>query len=224
MSPQLDFLTVYLVPGQPAISWLPSLSSPPTRSSQSSILTSWVPTILSKRLFHIFWSPPPSAERMGRHVSPAPPNSRHQSITNLPPNADFLRPAPAGGTGGRIVFVSATIHYTGLPLQTHVAVAKAGVDALSNAIAIELGPRGMTSNVIAPGPIGSTEGMERLARSSDVEAVASRVPSGRFGTVKEIADATIYLFSDSGNYVNGDALVGKFEPAAASRSAPRTKQ
>lgn len=88
-------------------------------------------------------------------------------------------------------------------------MAKAGVDALSNAIAIELGPRGLTSNVIAPGPIGATEGMERLAKTSDAATVASRVPSGRFGTVKEIADATIYLFSDTGNYVNGEALVGQ---------------
>ena len=105
------------------------------------------------------------------------------------------------------MFVSATIHYTGLPLQTHVAVAKAGVDALSNAIAIELGPRGVTSNIIAPGPIASTEGMARLAKPGDESITASRVPVGRFGTVKEIADATVYLFSDAGNYVNGAALV-----------------
>jgi peroxisomal 2,4-dienoyl-CoA reductase len=90
-------------------------------------------------------------------------------------------------------------------------VAKAGVDALSNAIAIEFGPRGMTSNVIAPGPIGSTEGMDRLAKSADAGKVASRVPLGRFGNVKEIADATVYLFSDAGNYVNGDALVGMLD-------------
>ena len=89
-------------------------------------------------------------------------------------------------------------------------MAKAGVDALSNAIAIEFGPRGMTSNVIAPGPIGSTEGMDRLAKSADAGKVAARVPVGRFGNVREIADATVYLFSDAGNFVNGDTLVGMF--------------
>ncbi len=118
--------------------------------------------------------------------------------------------APASGTGGRIIFVSATIHYTGLPLQSHVSVAKAGVDALSNAIAIELGPRGLTSNVIAPGPIGGTEGMERLSRKEDAPGSMKRVPAGRWGTVKEIADATIYLFSDAANYVNGATVVGEF--------------
>jgi 2,4-dienoyl-CoA reductase [(3E)-enoyl-CoA-producing], peroxisomal len=65
-------------------------------------------------------------------------------------------PSPAG-TGGRILFISATFHYAGSPFQTHVAVAKAGVDALSNNIALEFGPRGVTSNVIAPGPIANTE-------------------------------------------------------------------
>ncbi|KAI9866268.1 MAG: hypothetical protein M1813_001389 [Trichoglossum hirsutum] len=114
---------------------------------------------------------------------------------------------PKGGTGGRAIFVSATIHYTGLPMQTHVSAAKAGVDALSTGLAIELGPRGLTSNVIAPGAIAETEGMERLIRKGDVAAWEREIPSGRYGTVKEIADATVFLFSDAGNYVNGEVLV-----------------
>jgi peroxisomal 2,4-dienoyl-CoA reductase len=67
-----------------------------------------------------------------------------------------VKPSPAG-TGGRIIFVSATLHYTGTPFQAHVAVAKAGIDALSHTVALEFGPLGVTSNVIAPGPIASTE-------------------------------------------------------------------
>ena len=98
-----------------------------------------------------------------------------------------------------------------MPLQTHVSVAKAGVDALSHSTAIEFGPRGVTSNVIAPGPISGTEGMERLARKDGSEQVKKRVPLGRYGTVKEIADATVYLFSDSGNFVSGQTLVGEFD-------------
>lgn len=115
--------------------------------------------------------------------------------------------ASPSGTGGRIIFVSATIHYTGVPLQAHVGVAKAGVDALSNAVAIEFGPRGVTSNVISPGPIAGTEGMERLAKTENIGASRSSIPLGRWGTVKEIADATVYLFSDAANYVTGQTLV-----------------
>jgi len=114
---------------------------------------------------------------------------------------------PANGTGGRIIFVSATLHYTGTPMQSHVSVAKAGVDAMAMSVAIEQGPRGITSNIIAPGPIAETEGMARLSKSDAKSKVAKAVPSGRFGSVKEIADATIYLFSDAGNFVNGETLV-----------------
>ena len=74
---------------------------------------------------------------------------------------------PANGTGGRIIFVSATLHYQGTPLQSHVSVAKS--DSRSKA--------------------------------------AKTIPIGRWGTVKEIADATVYLFSDAGNFVNGETLV-----------------
>jgi len=96
-----------------------------------------------------------------------------------------------------------------MPLQAHAAVAKAGVDALSATAAIEFGPRGITSNVITPGPIMGTEGMARLG-SRDAEgsgAAFKKVPLQRYGTVKEIADGTVYLFSDAGNFVNGEVLV-----------------
>ena len=128
---------------------------------------------------------------------------KYNSSSSLPHTA-------ISGPAGRIIYVSATNHYTGLPLQTHVSVAKAGIDALSNNVAIEYGPLGITSNVIAPGPIVGTEGMERLskeARSADLKSVAKRIPLGRWGLTKEIADATIFLFSDSGNYVNGATVV-----------------
>ena len=110
--------------------------------------------------------------------------------------------------GGRIIYVSTTIHYTGVPLQTHVAVAKAGIDALSANVSIEYGPFGVTSNVIAPGPIARTDGMDRLSQEHFAGDVGGKaIPLGRWGTVKEVADATIFLFSDAANYVNGDRLI-----------------
>lgn len=126
---------------------------------------------------------------------------KYNSSSSLPKSS-------SSGPGGRIVYISATIHYTGLPMQTHVAVAKAGIDALSANVAIEYGPLGVTSNIIAPGPIAGTEGMERLSREHHAGKTAGRqIPLGRWGTVKEISDATVYLFSDAGNYVSGDNLV-----------------
>ena len=118
-------------------------------------------------------------------------------------------PAPSSGTGGRIIFVSATLQYHGKQLQAHACSAKAGIDALSSCLAIEVGPRGLTSNIIAPGPIEGTEGLQRLAQAEGYQGPPRMIPSGRFGTKKEVADATIFLFADTGSYVNGATIVGK---------------
>ena len=90
-------------------------------------------------------------------------------------------------------------------------VAKAGIDALSAQLAIELGPRGITSNVIAPGPIEGTEGVRRLIQVGDTEETTRKIPLGKFGSLKDMGDAVVYLFSDTGDYVNGNILVGTYE-------------
>jgi peroxisomal 2,4-dienoyl-CoA reductase len=117
-------------------------------------------------------------------------------------------PNPSGTTGGRIIAVSATFHYTGMPLQSHVSAAKAAVDSLMGSVSLEYGPMGVTANSIAPGAIAGTEGMDRLSSSRLEERERTEgVPSGRWGTVRDIADATVFVFSDAGNYINGTNIV-----------------
>jgi len=94
---------------------------------------------------------------------------------------------------------------TGLPYQAHVSSAKAGVDALSRVIAVEEGPWGVRSNVIAPGPIAGTEGMSRLTVSGN--PIESSIPLGRQGAVQDIANATVFLFSEAASLITGEALV-----------------
>merc|ERR1712000_630547 len=108
----------------------------------------------------------------------------------------------------RIIYASATFHYTGAPLQAHVSAAKAAIDSLAASVALEYGPRGVQSNVIAPGGIEGTEGLARLSsdRPEDMEAYKKQIPSGRIGTVRDIADATVFLFSDAGTYINGQII------------------
>lgn len=120
-----------------------------------------------------------------------------------------LPKSDAAGPSGRIIYVSATMHYTGMPLQTHVVAAKAAVDAISHNVAIEYGPLGITSNIISPGPIAGTEGMDRLGGKlrTKVEKPGQRLPLGRWGSIKEIADATVWLFSDAANYVTGQVTI-----------------
>ena len=65
----------------------------------------------------------------------------------------------------------------------------------------------MTSNVIAPGPIADTEGMSRLAKQGPESVVARGVPVQRWGRVREISDATVWLFADTGSFVSGTQVV-----------------
>lgn len=108
---------------------------------------------------------------------------------------------------GAYIHVSATLHYTGTPFQAHVSAAKAGVDALSAVLAVEEGPNGVRSNVIAPGPIQGTEGVDRLVPKEDTSDLERNgYPAGRMGTVGDIGNATIFLFSDAAAYITGQVL------------------
>ncbi|KAN0064610.1 peroxisomal 2 4-dienoyl-CoA reductase sps19 [Thecaphora frezii] len=108
---------------------------------------------------------------------------------------------------GSYIFVSATLHYFGLSWQAPASAAKAGVDALSRVLAVEMGPLGIRSNVIAPGPIRGTEGMDRLAPKGADDIVAGLVPMQRMGEKSDIAAAAVYLFSDAATYVTGTQMV-----------------
>jgi peroxisomal 2,4-dienoyl-CoA reductase len=57
------------------------------------------------------------------------------------------------GSGGVIINISASLHYNGTALQSHAGAAKAGVDALTKHMAVELGPKGVRVVGISPGPI-----------------------------------------------------------------------
>jgi peroxisomal 2,4-dienoyl-CoA reductase len=109
--------------------------------------------------------------------------------------------------GGQILNISATLHYLGTPMQLHVSAAKAGVDALTRNLAVEWGRYGIRVNAIAPGPIGDTEGMKRLVPEPIKEKLKQRIPLGRFGMIKDIENAAVFLCSDAANYINGAVLV-----------------
>src|ERR1051325_10429538 len=109
--------------------------------------------------------------------------------------------------GGQILNISATLHYLGTPMQLHVSAAKAGVDALTRNLAVEWGRHGIRVNAIAPGPIEDTEGMKRLGPEPIKQKLRERVPLGRFGLIKDIENAAVFLCSDAAGYINGTVLV-----------------
>ena len=108
---------------------------------------------------------------------------------------------------GQILNISATLHYLGTPMQLHVSAAKAGVDALTRNLAVEWGRHGIRVNAIAPGPIEDTEGMKRLVPEPIKERLRNKVPLGRFGLIKDIENAAVFLCSEAANYINGAILV-----------------
>ncbi len=108
---------------------------------------------------------------------------------------------------GQILNISATLHYLGTPMQLHVSAAKAGVDALTRNLAVEWGRYGIRVNAIAPGPIEDTEGMKRLVPEPIKQKLRERVPLGRFGVIKDIENAAVFLCSDAASYINGAVLV-----------------
>jgi peroxisomal 2,4-dienoyl-CoA reductase len=108
---------------------------------------------------------------------------------------------------GQILNISATLHYLGTPMQLHVSAAKAGVDALTRNLAVEWGRYGIRVNAIAPGPIEDTEGMKRLVPEPIKEKIRKTVPLGRFGLIKDIENAAVFVCSEAAGYINGAVIV-----------------
>jgi peroxisomal 2,4-dienoyl-CoA reductase len=106
-----------------------------------------------------------------------------------------------------VLNISATLHYHGTPLQIHASAAKAGVDSITRSLAVEWGQFGIRAAGIAPGPIGDTEGMRRLAPGKADELVKKHIPAARFGTIEEIAAAAVYLRSAAATYITGEVIV-----------------
>lgn len=106
--------------------------------------------------------------------------------------------------GASLINISAVQSRQAIPLQSHVCSAKAGIDMLTKALAVEWGPEGVRVNAILPGPIGETEGMNRLSSSSEIaEKIAKTIPLQRFGTKAEVANLAAFLCSDGAAYING---------------------
>jgi 3-oxoacyl-[acyl-carrier protein] reductase len=105
---------------------------------------------------------------------------------------------------GRIVLLSSVVWALGSAGQVNYAAAKAGLVGAGRSLARELGGRGITTNVIAPGFIDTDM---TAALSDDVrEGILGQIPAGRYGTAEEVAALVGFLAGPSAGYINGAVI------------------
>lgn len=105
---------------------------------------------------------------------------------------------------GRIINIGSVIGNLGNPGQSNYAAAKAGMLGFSKSLAREIGSRGITVNVVAPGYIQTdmTDELDQSQRDNLME----QVPLKRLGSVADIANAVLFLASDQAAYITGETL------------------
>lgn len=105
---------------------------------------------------------------------------------------------------GRIINIGSVVGSTGNPGQANYCAAKAGIIGFSKALAQEVGSREITVNTVAPGFI--TTDMTNALTDDQRQAIFSKIPMQKLGTVDDIAAAVVFLASPAAGYITGQTL------------------
>ena len=112
-------------------------------------------------------------------------------------------------TGSKVVYI-ASISSGGVgiayPFIAHYTSSKGGVVGLTEALAVELGPKGINVNAIAPGAIDTDMGKQAPMDEATTKAFLAKIPKGRMGKPEDIGAAAAFLASDEADYVTGAVL------------------
>lgn len=108
--------------------------------------------------------------------------------------------------GGRVVFVSSR-SLQGMPTRSAYSATKAGINGLARTWALELAPKGITVNVIAPGPVLTENFWAIVPKDGEQQKkIANGIPVRRIGTAEDIANATLFFLDDRSGFVTGQVL------------------
>lgn len=108
-------------------------------------------------------------------------------------------------SGGRIISTSSFVGLLGIPAGSAYAVSKAAVAHATKCGAVELAPRGITVNAVAPGTV-LTPFVTNIPDNPEIPFVTQRTPLGRLALPEEVAAAFLFLASDEASYVTGVVL------------------
>lgn len=110
------------------------------------------------------------------------------------------------GDGGTILSIVTTYAWTGSAFVVPSACGKAGVLAMTRSLAVEWARYDIRANAIAPGPFPTEGAFSRLLPPEMEEAARQKIPLGRFGEHRELADLASYLMSPGSGFVNGEVV------------------
>jgi 3-oxoacyl-[acyl-carrier protein] reductase len=105
---------------------------------------------------------------------------------------------------GRVILISSVVGLYGSPGQVNYAAAKAGLVGFARSLTRELGSRGVTANVVAPGFIDTD--MTKALPAEQQQAYLASIPAGRFAAPGEVASAVLWLASDDASYISGAVI------------------
>ncbi|MDM0085330.1 SDR family oxidoreductase [Variovorax sp. J31P179] len=112
----------------------------------------------------------------------------------------------ARGRGGSIINIASAAGFLGMPNGFIYCGVKAGVLGLTRASAVELGPKKIRVNAIAPGTI-MTEGVSINVDEAGMAKRIARTPVGRLGQVEDIANAAVFLAGDDSGFMTGESML-----------------
>jgi glucose 1-dehydrogenase len=119
----------------------------------------------------------------------------------------FVQKLLAARKPGRIINISSVHEDMAFPGFSTYCASKGGIRMLMRNLAVELGPKNITVNDIAPGAISTPMNASLLNNKAELDALLKNVPLGRMGTVEDVAGLAAFLASDEAAYVTGSTYV-----------------